>query len=158
MLSIQTSDKCSIPSSTSGTNQCVYPAGHSPPHRHAVTIPRKPRAADGCAPRLRVPRDRCNRYVPDAARFAARPVKRSYPRPETCKGFVVRKIKWQRELCRCVQRYLNQISQNREKFTTESHDSLNRAATLPGRYIICLLYPRLLRPAPLLQGAAYQSV
>ncbi len=43
-------DKCSIPSSTSGTNQVRLSSGHSPPHRHAATIPRKPRAADA-APR-----------------------------------------------------------------------------------------------------------
>jgi hypothetical protein len=37
------------------------------------------------------------------------PVKRVITRPETRESFVVREIEWQRELCRSVQKYLNQI-------------------------------------------------
>ncbi len=148
-----------MPSSTSGTNQCVYPAAHSLPRHRAPKAPHRRHAAGGCVPRLRVTRYRCIRCVPRRSTFCRAASKEGLsPGQKLAKVSSSGEIKWQRELCRSVQKYLNQRSYIKSEWSlTRNLQGREPGDPSPGMTINVALFRCRPRPAPPLPGGSPRS-
>ncbi len=117
----------------------AYPVEHSPPRRRAGKAPHRRHVTSDCAPPLRVTRYRCTRYVPAATHSVRQQEEKDYHPAKTRESFIIGKIQWQRELCRCVQMDLIIGLQKNAKSLSRSMPRENRAGSPPGCRINVLL-------------------